>query len=260
MRWLYTSLAYILLIYTDASAQDIIQRTDSVKIEAKIVEVKGSEIRFTKHAESTGKLYIISTEDVAAVTFQDGTVRRFTTSPIVSVPAITYNTGRHILGIRPADLAFTNFSLFYERLSATQKFGIRLPLSIGIGHSPVRGDVYNNFSMLRNRTFSTGLDLNFYVGRPDKFRYYIGPSFQLGFFRYVDYSYYYPYPSAPPTKIGTHYALLLNNGIWYQLGKNILLGMDLGLGFQRRITRRGYIYDPPNTIKLSGNLSAGIQF
>ncbi|MDO1445905.1 hypothetical protein Q0590_06560 [Rhodocytophaga aerolata] len=245
-----------------AAAQNSIVRTDGVKLDVKVVEVKGSEIHFTKNAENNGKLYVISKEDVVSITYQDGSVQQFppVSAPIVPKPSVVYNKGRNIIGFRPIDFAFTNLSLLYEHLSANQKVGIRLPISIGISHKEIKGDVYNNFSMLRNRTFSTGLDLNFYVGKPDRFRYYIGPSFQLGFFRYIT-DYYYPSPGTSlPTSIGTQYAFLLNNGIWYQLDKTILLGMDFGLGFQRRTMSRRYYSDPPTSAKVSGNISIGFQF
>jgi hypothetical protein len=181
-----------------------------------------------------------------------------------SAPVVALNQGQHILAIRPIDLFFPNFSFLYEHLSVNKKFGIRFPISIGLGSKGNRTDVYDTFSMLRNRSFGTGLDLNFYVGRPDRFRYYVGPSFQLGFFKYQAYNNYPgtgPYPS-PSIKTGTHYALLLNNGLWYQIGKQAVLGMDMGLGFQRRVINRdtNYYYQEGAYAKLSGNISIGFQF
>jgi hypothetical protein len=154
--------------------------------------------------------------------------------------------------------------LLYEHLSKNHKFGIRLPLSIGFANGQRKEEVYDTFTMLRNRTVSSGLDLNFYVGRPDRFRYYIGSSFQLGFFTYSYYNYPID-PNLPPfqkTRIGTNYAILMNNGFWYQLGKQGLIGMDIGLGMQRRITRRdqSYYYGSLTTPKFSTNISLGFQF
>jgi hypothetical protein len=161
------------------------------------------------------------------------------------------------------DLIFTNFSFLYEHLSKNYKFGIRFPLSIGVGHGQAKGEVYDPYYLLRNRIFSSGLDLNFYIGTPDRFRYYIGPSLQLGFFR----SRFYDYLSSNPNVVqqnrtGTHFALLMNNGLWYQISKKAVLGMDIGLGFQKRATSRGsgYYYENSGTPKLSANISAGFQF
>lgn len=266
MRWLFIAIAGILFLCTTATAQDVIQRTDGVKIEGKVVEIKGAEIWFTKNEEANGSMYIISKEDVASVTYENGSVQQFATSftptPIIMQP-VAFNKGQHILALKPLDLAFTNFSLIYEHLSANHKFGIRLPLSIGINHRQVRGDIYDNFAVLRNRTFGTGLDLNFYVGRPDKFKYYIGPSFQLGFFKYISDNFYNPYPLPTyQTKNGTYYAFLINNGFWYQLSKQAVIGLDMGLGLQKRvINSHAYpYYGNASRFKLSGNLSVGFQF
>jgi hypothetical protein len=114
--------------------------------------------------------------------------------------------------------------------------------------------------MLRNRIFSSGLDLNFYIGKPDRFRYYIGPSLQLGFFKYRFYDYRSP-TVVEQNRTGTHFALLINNGLWYQISKKAVLGMDLGLGFQKRAAPRTYsYYENSGTPKMSANISAGFQF
>jgi hypothetical protein len=270
MHRLCTTLI-LLLFFSAAYAQDIIQRTDGVKIEGKVLDVKGAEIQFTKKAEDGRNIYIISKQDVASITYQDGTVQQFHVlegaAPLTINSASTtieVNKGHHIIAMRPLDLIFTNFSFLYEHLSKNYKLGIRFPLSIGVGHGQARGDIYEPYYMLRNRTFSTGLDLNFYVGRPDKFRYYVGPSFQLGFFKYGFYDYNRPNPTGIlQTRTGTHYAVLLNNGLWYQIGKQGILGMDIGLGFQNRVVQRDpsiYYYENPATLKLSANISAGFQF
>jgi hypothetical protein len=271
MYRLYATLL-LFCIVSAAYAQDIIQRTDGVKIEGKVLEVKGAEIQFTKKAEDGRNIYIISKEDVASVTYQDGTVEQYNTSGSTSAlspaasrstasPDVAVNRGHHIIAMRPLDLIFTNFSFLYEHLSKNYKFGIRFPLSIGVGHGQITGDVYGPYYMLRNRTFSSGLDLNFYIGTPDRFRYYIGPSLQLGFFKYRFYDYRSP-TVVEQNRTGTQFALLMNNGLWYQISKSAVLGMDLGLGFQKRATSResGNYYGNSSRIKLSANISAGFQF
>jgi hypothetical protein len=268
MRRLYIIIV-LCLLFSATNAQDIIQRTDGVKIEGKVLDANGAEIRFNKAAEPPENVYIIQKEDVSSITYQDGTVQEFNTSaprtPVYtpSAPSIPLNQGQHILAIRPIDLIFPNISLLYEHLSVNKKFGIRFPISIGLGSKGNRTDVYDTFSMLRNRTFGTGVDLNFYVGRPDRFKYYVGPSFQLGFFRYQPYYNSYPGPSYSPTlKTGTHYAFLLNNGLWYQISRQAMLGMDIGLGVQKRVINRdtNYYYQERAFAKLSGNITIGFQF
>jgi hypothetical protein len=82
----------------------------------------------------------------------------------------------------------------------------------------------------------------------------------MGFFKYIGYYNYPPRPYSAPTQTGSHYAILINNGLWYQVSRTALLGMDIGLGFQRRNTERSPYHDQSNGLKLSANISAGFQF
>jgi hypothetical protein len=237
-----------------ANAQDTLRRVDGAVLIGKVTAIEKNQVQFTKAADSS-VTYFISTADLASIHFASGRRETFASAPMpIPIREIPVHRGQNILGWRPADLLFTNFTITYERLSASRKFSWRVPVSIGFNPS---SEGYRSL-YARNKTFSSGLDLNFYVGIPDRFRYFAGPSLQFGFYRLDPF---YVSPTRVENRIGRRFAVVMNNGFWYQATNNLLLGADLGLGISRR-SSNDYMYSYQNGWGglLTTNLNLGIQF
>lgn len=257
----------LLLTGLPAFSQDIIQRTDGVKVEARVLEIKGTQIFYKKFAQPEGPTYVLSKESVQQINYQNGTQQKFANPPpIITRPVVEMNHGQHVVSVRPLDLLFPNLTLTYERLSRSARFGFKVPLSFGIGHQLVKED-HHSFYYQYNKVFSTGLELNFYVGVPGRVRYFVGPALQLGSFRYTYVTFSPSSPATSDTSVGQHVAILINNGAWFQLDRHFVLTMDLGLGWQNNsFDQEGnyanYYYYQVNTSRLnfSGNVNLGYQF
>jgi hypothetical protein len=164
---------------TSGQAQDTLRRTDGVLLIGKVTVIKGSRVEFSK-ADEPEVTYVINSADLSSIRYENGRKETFAAAAVpVPDARIAVNRGRNILAWRPADLLLTDFTLTYERLSRSRKSGWRIPLSVGMNQS--REQMQSSF--IRNKLFSTGLDLNFYIGKPDRFRYFMGPSFRFGFYR-----------------------------------------------------------------------------
>ena len=64
--------AIILLISVNGFSQDIIIKYDSVKIEAKVIEVGLSTVKYKKFSNQDGPVYVISKSDIKEITYQNG--------------------------------------------------------------------------------------------------------------------------------------------------------------------------------------------
>lgn len=215
---------------SQAVCQDIITRTDSVRIEAEIVEVKNNQIRYRLFGNPDSSVYIISPLDVLVVEFADGSQRVFaqqaTPRQAAYQPDYAVDWGRNIISLYVTDLFFESFTFSYERVSASGKVGVKVPLSVGFNP---RKEPYNYSK--QDEIFSAGLAIQFYPFGQGRFSYYVGPQAELAYADYYAYNYNDPY-AAPQQVENTVkiYSLEVKNGVYYQFSRAFLAALDLGVG------------------------------
>lgn len=247
-------------------AQDLIMRADQTPIQAQVLEVRGSQIFYKKWGQPDKPTTVISTDYVQYVQYQDGRRQVFAPPPALSPSADdAVNLRRNIIGIRPVDLYFTNLTLAYERLVWANRLGIKVPVTLGINHNRYGGyGGYGTAFYQRNKTFSTGLELNFYLSKAERFRYFVGPAVQWGRFRYGYVS--HSNPGLAQVRLGQHLAVVAAAGIWYQVGSRFVFSADGSVGWQTKLLdRTGYPFyneqlDRNAWFRVSGNLNFGYQF
>lgn len=74
-------LVVVLMLSAFVSAQDIIITTDERKIEAKIVEVSKSEIRYKEIGDLEGPTFVLSTKEINSILYSSGKVTVFKHTP-----------------------------------------------------------------------------------------------------------------------------------------------------------------------------------
>ena len=70
-------LAVAAVAALSAMAQDIIITRDSKRIEAKITEVSSSEIRYKEFNNQSGPVFVLRTDEINTIIYQNGTVKTF---------------------------------------------------------------------------------------------------------------------------------------------------------------------------------------
>ena len=73
----YLCTASLLLFALSLAAQDIIVTTDAQRIEAKILEVSKSEIKYKEFDNIDGPTFILETAEISSITFSNGKVRLY---------------------------------------------------------------------------------------------------------------------------------------------------------------------------------------
>ncbi|MDQ6608205.1 MAG: hypothetical protein M3Y85_00065 [Bacteroidota bacterium] len=72
--FLFASFTFIVI---SATAQDKIYRKNGKTVQAKIIEVGSSEIKYKIFGDDTGPVYILETDKIKKVEFQNGTTQKF---------------------------------------------------------------------------------------------------------------------------------------------------------------------------------------
>lgn len=253
-RWALIAGGLLLAGRQPGRAQDIIVRTDSTRVEVRVLGVKTTAISYQQWHDPSSAITVISPHYVRYIRYNNGTRQDF--APTVpeqqGAPKEqkSVNVGNNVVSMRPADLLFANATFTYERLfGATGKVGVKVPFTIKL--SDERPATHYTWGYYQgNETFGTGLELNFYPGPRRRLRYFFGPAFQYGQFRYYSGEKYpgnfdffgiafgpaYQYEEA----VGEHFALLLNNGVWYQVGKRFVFTGEGGIGWQTNVLDKNH--------------------
>lgn len=92
---------------------------------------------------------------------------------------------RNIFSIQPIGIFFGRANFVYERLSKDNKIGFVFPLTLTF--DPSFGNIFNtlidttrNSRRIKGLNFMTGLDVNFYVGRGERTKFFVGPRIRYG--------------------------------------------------------------------------------
>lgn len=253
---LVTCLFLFCTFYT-SMAQYTIRRIDKTMILARVLEEKNATIYFKKQSDSLERIYTLHVNDVECIRYQNGTIKYYTKPFTDQVYATEVKPIQNLLLLRSADLVFAAISIAYKRFTHSQKFRWRIPLSFSVRSNPTHQDSCCLLFYPSSKTFSTGLELSFYIGSPSKFRYYIGPAMQVGFSKFSEYS--YPSYSYDVIRAARQITLFLINGFWYQAKKSIVIVADYGIGWRTRSFSANEYYSRSGLL-LPGNISRGFQF
>lgn len=258
-------LFFFLLFAAPASlfAQDVIYKADGTKIEAKVLEIGISEIRYKVFTNQDGPVYVISKNDVALITYQNGTHELFIDQKDARKQArndsLAKNRNKNLVSLNLLDAAYSNLTLSYERIFGKGYIGVRVPVTLGL--RTLSNENHFGYTFNEGALWGTGVSVNFYPTGQGRVKYYLGPSFLMGAFRHyrpylllqrgMSYSYI---PSGYETAM--HYAVVINNGLILQPTKNLNLAFALGLGMKEDDS----IYPDRIEPKVTGTFNIGYRF
>lgn len=253
----------LLLVVLLVDGQDLITRSDGVVIRATVLEIKPGLLRFRHYQQPDTLVYQISTRDVGSLRLADGTVRTFPEAEKKEAAPFDYYTasGRNILWYNFFELIYPNFALAYERVLASGKIGLKIPLLVGLSS----GNSSNSYSIdvRKNTRFGTGLEMNVYPFGQGRFQYYVGPAFQ---YRTYQGYFYATNPGSPPglqSQNTAMFSLALKNGAYYQFSRFFIASVDAGLGYRflREAHNPDYYYiEHRNRQMLTFSLHLGYRF
>ncbi|MDI1354318.1 MAG: hypothetical protein PSX36_05350 [bacterium] len=124
-------------------------------------------------------LYLIEKYDGTRYLFSSATVNSNTASPI-GLPA-----KRNFIGAQPFGVLFGRATVVYERLSKDGKIGLVIPFSLTYDPNrnlfkPFLDSAQKAQAANMGISFITGADVNFYFGKSDSKKFFIGPRIRYG--------------------------------------------------------------------------------
>jgi hypothetical protein len=250
----------LLIICSNAYAQDIITMKDSTTIKATIEKITPTDITYRKAADTTGPETVIYRQDVESITYANGDKEMMGKGTYIVVghgshhkldsaaQSIVY--GRAIISIAYLQATekcssagrniYPGIGLHFEyMLTKKENISLYFPMTLSFCSLTDENDAYPGNKIHTHTFFYMYPGFKFYpTGSNRKVSYSIGPSIALGFGR--KYNVYnapddpapatpYAYPpttSSPVFKTG----LIINNGLNMMPTSHLYMGMELGLG------------------------------
>lgn len=152
-----------------ATGQDTIYLKSNHRVLAQISEIYETEIRYKSYTNPTGPDYLVSINLVARVVFNNGMTKTFEKK----ISDFSFN--RNIIAFHFFDLMLEDVSISYEHIFKNGKYGIKIPLSVGlIPEDAIYGPGnYHNI-------FYSGIGFNIYIPGQRPVSYFMGPELHLG--------------------------------------------------------------------------------
>ncbi len=183
MKIQFLYLISLLLYISEGFSQDIIVKTDSSKIETKILEVRKTEIQYKLFNFQDGPLYVVSKNDIAYVVYANGIKEIFVTSKTTNNVSATSSISK--------DTTFTNPTPTKESEKAQQaRVGDYIKFNLQVGaafyntfcnvprkdyEGRTSSDDYRKVNGRQNITINPGL--NFIFGKSPFVKHVIGMSY-----------------------------------------------------------------------------------
>jgi hypothetical protein len=159
-------IALILLATSFTHAQDKIYRKNGKIVEAKIIEIGGTEIKYKEFKDPDGPIYVLETDRIIKIVFENGKVEKFT----IDIKDPERYAGQLKKGVK---IDFLGPLLGYSQVSFEKSTGVGkgYELSLGIigaGKSS-RIDFYDyNFRSVRRNQFGGFISGGYKFGKlPD---------------------------------------------------------------------------------------------
>jgi hypothetical protein len=242
MRFLFSVLFSLFLFWKPSFSQDILYTLTGNKLQAKVVEINTTDIKYKDFANIDGPTYVISKADIVLIRYSNGSTdiinpdapellpkkpepppavvenkRKTPEKPKMNI----YYLNNNLLSINAMALANGDVTLMYDREFANQHIG--LSVLGGYNFNSRMGGL--NAAIVDSRDgakkhYDAGLGINFMPKTTKRVQYFVG---LLG--KYMSYSYknvidttnnQLKYENAK----GFQFALMITNGWTYRISPN----------------------------------------
>ncbi len=162
-------ILFFFSIAMSLQGQDTIYFKNNEKAIAIISEITENKIRYKEYSLPDGPDFYYSLEYINKVVFKNGQTKVYAKSQ----PVIPFK--RNVIAFHIFDLVYKDFSFSYEHIVKNGKYGIKIP--IGIGINPSSG--YDGPREYLN-VFYSGVGFNIYVMGQRMASYFMGPEIHFG--------------------------------------------------------------------------------
>lgn len=254
-----------------AYSQDQLFKKDNSKIEAKILEINTTEIKYKLFNNPDGPTYIVLKNEVAMIIYQNGTHEVFNNKPDINQNN-TIDTDKklkdeqlakfdelvstkNLISLNILEPMNGTFSLNYLREIANNLFHVYIPIGVGFaqpyynqamvpanysfGNSTLNGYV-SDYKFSR-KSFEAGIGLHFQTSGKRAVTHFIGPyvgisqyngTYNVTTFYYDPYSYNNQHTVTEHGFVLNRYQILLDNGFLFRATKNFNILLIGAIGYR----------------------------
>ena len=193
---------FLLLVPKYFLAQDVIVMRSGEEIQAKILEVNETEVKYKKFDYQDGPTFIVSKSKIFMIKYGDGSKDVFSeTTSTENADKNDSAYGHNILAANAFPILLGDLSFSYEYICKKGKIGFRIPLYIPVIKKP-------------DNQAGGAFDLKFYLTKPKQVQYYLGPSLSA-------------YVWGQSTFV---VGLMFDNGVSFQPARHFNITIDAGAG------------------------------
>ena len=180
------NLIYIFLIVSSVfNAQDKLYFKSGVLKKCYLLSVTKDKIYYKNYDTSTYS-NLVNKADLVMLETYNGIRYLFSEKENTKLTTIdTLKLKQNTIGIQPFNFLLGRLTFNYERLSKNNKVGLMIPLSITFNPfaSLYKGNIDTTQTLVSNKkgtNIISGFDVNFYLGKKQNSKYFIGPRFRYG--------------------------------------------------------------------------------
>lgn len=222
----------MVLLYTGVYAQDVIYMNDGREIKGKVTRIDDNTVKYIKAGDSDGYEKTLGKVNVAIILYENGTHEVIEKETTTSKKLKT-NFGRHQISWDYLEIFALNTSFAYEYFTKSGKFGVKIPVSLGLTN-PWAVERLQLVGQ-QGRILATGVDINYYPFGQGVAAYFLGPSFGYGTMRYFPEGDYFS-----RRIFMEQYSLHFVQGVMLHLSERITLTGVAGIGL---LQKHSPVYD-----------------
>jgi hypothetical protein len=225
--------------------QDILYIKGGKKDTVKIEEVTTKEVVYTKLKNPDGPVYRLPKSEIILIQYANGSIDIMKNTEVEDAeqeaeekkrkrweddPHFVASLRENMIGINLLNLMNGNINLYYERLNANGKVGLKMTTNIAFLTAKEDPAIIKY-----QRKFTVGFDLQFYPTGQGKVKYFIGPSVRTGLLGIYKNPYYDGIRKSyfnHPAEFG-YFSLMFNNGVMVNPTSNVFICFQAAVGVAR---------------------------
>ncbi|MBI3510826.1 MAG: hypothetical protein HY064_09180 [Bacteroidetes bacterium] len=173
----------LMLVAAKLCAQDTIVKKNGDRINANIIEVSETAVKYYRTGMPDSPVFILKTAEISRIIYRNGDVENLDNATIGNSTEFNGIKHRNNASFNALDLTLGIITFNYEFNIIRDKFSVMIPLSSGIYTITQQIPENKDYELYYNKhkSFSTGLNFLFYpYGQNRIFNYYCGLSVQYG--------------------------------------------------------------------------------
>ncbi len=238
-KWIFLFVGIISCSWLQA--QDVIYKTDGEKVQGKVLVIGADSVTYTTASNPNTVKHTVHRSQISLVVYANGehevinagmTEAKETTKELhirhdkSAVDSLAINYRKNLFAFSVIDIFAERYNLSYERIFLGGKLGVKIPYYAGYRETK---------DFAKGTIAASGLSINFYPKGQGKYRYFVGPTVEVGKTNgEIEANTYDQWGNILEERMvdieEEYYGVFLTNGIWGSVDKMFGFKMYIDIG------------------------------